>query len=419
MSFVRVLAIGGVYLLACGGWMLLGTTTMMRSDQLSGSLGADVRRLWGGPLVQEAPDFSVKIPGGEQSRKVFPVANRVKVELGLEHRRRGLNWYPTYNCDFSGEYTLFNHEEVAQKVRMHFKFPALDGTYDHFSFRLDGKVVTLPVDPSQGISEIIEVAPGQKRVVAVRYRTRGLGEWRYKPAGAGRQVQDLDLSVTTNFAAVDFPDGALSPMKKESAGEGMILTWQAGDLITNQDIGVIMPDKLNPGPLSARITFFAPVCLLFFFLVVGTIGILRGIGIHPMHYLFVAGGFFAFHLLFAYLVDHVPVHGSFAIAAVATVLLVTGYLAAALGRGFPWKLAAAGQFFYLILFSYSFFLKGMTGLTVTVGAVLTLGILMWVTARIDWFAFFGRPKPAAPDGAPRPPVARRVAEDGGMLSAGG
>jgi inner membrane protein involved in colicin E2 resistance len=165
-------------------------------------------------------------------------------------------------------------------------------------------------------------------------------------------------------------------------------------MLTSQDIAVSMPEKINPGPLAARITFFAPVCLLFFFLVVGTVGIVRKIPIHPMHYFFVAGGFFAFHLLFAYLVDHLPVHASFAIAAATTVLLVTGYLAAALGRDFPWKIAAVGQFFYLILFSYSFFLKGMTGLTVTVGAVLTLAALMRVTAKVDWFAFFGRPRTA-------------------------
>ena len=34
-----------------------------------------------------------------------------------------------------------------------------------------------------------------------------------------------------------------------------------------------------------------------------------------MNYLFVAAAFFAFHLLLAYLVDHVYIHAAFAIAA--------------------------------------------------------------------------------------------------------
>ena len=51
---------------------------------------------------------------------------------------------------------------------------------------------------------------------------------------------------------------------------------------------------------------------------------------------------------------------------------------------FPWKFAALGQLFCLVLFSCSFFLKGMTGLTVTLGSVLTLAVLMYLTARLDW-----------------------------------
>ena len=35
------------------------------------------------------------------------------------------------------------------------------------------------------------------------------------------------------------------------------------------------PDRLNPGPLAARITFFAPVSLLFFFTVMVILGVLR------------------------------------------------------------------------------------------------------------------------------------------------
>jgi hypothetical protein len=421
MSFGRFLAIGVIFGVATGGWFLLGSTTLVRSDQFSSSLGKDVEALWGGRLVQDAPEFTASpagpgANGPEPPRKLRPTNNKVEARLSLDYRRKGLIWYSTYVCDFRGSYTVTNREPAAEQVRAHFKFPAPKGTYTDFKCAIDGRPREATVDPAQGITEVLEIAAGQSREFSVAYTTRGLGEWHYRPAAAGG-VQNLDVCVETDFPDYDFPEGSLSPTSKDDGPKGATLAWKSGEMLTTQDIAVAMPEKLNPGPLSARITFFAPVCLLFFFLVVGTIGIVRKIAIHPMHYLFVAGGFFAFHLLFAYLVDHLPVHASFAVAAVATVLLVTGYLAGALGGGFPWKLAAAGQFFYLVLFSYSFFLKGMTGLTVTVGAVLTLGVLMWVTAKIDWFAFFGRPKPAAPNGKPLPPMARRIAEDGGIVNA--
>jgi hypothetical protein len=43
-----------------------------------------------------------------------------------------------------------------------------------------------------------------------------------------------------------------------------------------------------------------------------------------------------------------------------------------------------------VLFSYAFFFEGYTGLTVTVGAVVTLFVLMQLTGRLDWGALFAR-----------------------------
>jgi inner membrane protein involved in colicin E2 resistance len=207
---------------------------------------------------------------------------------------------------------------------------------------------------------------------------------------------------------VDFPDASLSPNERTISGSDCVCSWQADNLITSRRIGMIMPEKLNPGPLVERITFFAPFCLIFFFVLIMTIGIIYKIDVHPMHYLFIAGGFFAFHLLFAYMVDLVNLHISFLVSACVTVFLVSRYLRVALGAKFPWKVAFAGQLLYLILFSYSFFIKGMTGLTVTVGSILTLAALMKLTANTNWNEVFAKkeknlvkPKAACPPAPPK------------------
>jgi hypothetical protein len=49
------------------------------------------------------------------------------------------------------------------------------------------------------------------------------------------------------------------------------------------------------------------------------------------------------------------------------------------------------QFVYLVLFSYAFFFDGFTGLTITIGAILTLYIVMRTTARVQWAEVFARP----------------------------
>jgi hypothetical protein len=46
------------------------------------------------------------------------------------------------------------------------------------------------------------------------------------------------------------------------------------------------------------------------------------------------------------------------------------------------------------MFSYAFFLKGFTGLAITIGSVLTLFVVMQVTGRIRWTEkFAGKPVP--------------------------
>ncbi len=111
---------------------------------------------------------------------------------------------------------------------------------------------------------------------------------------------------------------------------------------------------------------------------------MRGIELHPMNYFFLAAAFFSFHLLLAYLVDHVSIHAAFAISAVVSVFLVVSYLRLVVGMRFASREAALAQFIYLVMFSYAFFLRGFTGLSITIGSVLTLFVVMQVTGRIRW-----------------------------------
>lgn len=320
------------------------------------------------------------------------------MSLQADHRKKGIIWHPTYVCTFDGTYTLANSEQVAQKHRIHFAFPAKDGTYDAFAVYLNGEKLVSPIDTKEGVRAIIGLQPGETAEFRAAYTTRGLGEWRYRMDPVVGRVRNLSLHVDTNFRDVDYPGGCLSPMTVGTTREGLALVWNASDLITNEDVGVVIPERLNPGPLTARITYFAPVCLVFFFVLVAAIHVVYNINIHPMHYLFVAAGFFAFHLLPAYTASLINIHLAFAIAAVVSVALVTSYLTTALHGRLPWKIAAGGQLFFLVLSSYSFFLKGITGLTVAVGAVVTLAVLMRVTAHVNWEEVFAKPQKA-----PTPP----------------
>jgi inner membrane protein involved in colicin E2 resistance len=116
-----------------------------------------------------------------------------------------------------------------------------------------------------------------------------------------------------------------------------------------------------------------------------------------MNYFFISAAFFAFHLLLAYLVDHVEVNVAFAIAAAASIALVVSYVRVLAGMRRALVRVAVAQLIFLVLFSYAFFFEGTTGLTITVGAVVTLFVLMQMTAHVDWGEVFAaRRMPAAP-----------------------
>lgn len=388
MSIKRIIAMVLIYGLTCCGWLILGLVTSVRSFDFSDRLRSEVNVLWGAPLVQKEPLLTVKIPGSEQVRRIMPVSNDIKVGMELDYRKKGLIWYPTYIAGFDGSYTITNTEDVKQKIILHFEFPLKGGTYDQLGIFLDGKRLDTPVSSKEGISEIIELPPEKSSIFRVTYKTRGFSEWKYRVNRNTGRIRNLTMVVKTDFKDIDYTPGSLSAMESREIENGMELTWKAADLITDQDFGIIVPEKLNPGPLASRITFFAPVCLIFYFFMIVTISIVRKIKIHPVHFLFVSASFFAFHLLLVYFIDHINIHVALAVSALTSILLVNLYLRAAVGKAFPWLISTAAQIFFLVLFSYSFFLKGMSGLTGAVGSVVTLAVIMKVTTHVDWEKVF-------------------------------
>jgi inner membrane protein involved in colicin E2 resistance len=226
--------------------------------------------------------------------------------------------------------------------------------------------------------------PGQVVQANFTYRSQGMNSWTYKFGDDVSKVKDFVLTMKTNFKDVDFGPDMLSPTEKEQTKDGWMLIWSYKNLLSGLQIGTTMPEKLQPGPLAGQISFFAPVSLFFFFFLIFILSTLRGIDLHPMNYFFLATAFFAFHLLMAYLVDHISIHAAFLICSVVSVFLVVSYLRLVVGMRFAALEAGGAQFIYLILFSYAFFFKGFTGLAITIGSIITLFLVMQLTGRVKW-----------------------------------
>lgn len=414
----RLVAIAFIYICTSIGWMILGATVFERSQSSDRRLRGRVSSTWGTPQNQQAPAaFVEKLetqvvtppvvrrpppPGtttattdvapparAEVVRTRVPIAleqTRANVAFDLEHRQKGLLWYSTYRVAFDGSYRFRNTAD-SDSIVLELRLPAAQAVYDDLRVTINGAPASYRPE-NQTIITSARVPRGDSVRLGVAYKSQGLDEWRYALGNDVTEVRDFALTMRTNFDDVDFPESTLSPTEKREIEGGWELQWRYANLLSGFQIGMDMPQKLQPGPLAGRIAFFAPVSLLFFFALMFIIVTIRRIDLHPMNYAFLAAAFFSFHVLLVYLADHISIHVAFLIASIVSVALVVSYLRLAVGHSFAFREAAVAQFIYLVLFSYAFFFEGFTGLAITIGSVITLFAAMQLTGRVRWSEVF-------------------------------
>ena len=401
----RIAAIIFIFGCTAVAWMILGVTIVARTDYAGSSLGYRVNANWGTPHQHTPPtahyvrvrevkteteqdgQTTVKTTKEEEDIYLPLEATRIDASLDLNHRQKGLLWYSTYKVGFAGEFAFRNSSGAAQSVTFSFPFPTQQAIFDELSFEIDGRTVEVE-NLGEKATARVTIAAGRTARFRVGYQSQGLNSWRYSFGEGIAQVKDFELNLKTNFADINFPEDTLSATSKRGTTKGWDLMWSYGNLLSGYQVGIEMPERLQPGPLAGRISFFAPVSLFFFFFLTFILTTLRGIDLHPMNYFFLAAAFFSFHLLLAYLVDHLSIHTAMVISSIVSLVLVVTYLRLLTGWRFALLEAGLSQLVYLILFSYAFFLEGFTGLTITVISILTLFVVMQMTGRVNWSDVF-------------------------------
>ena len=397
----KIAALVFIFVCTSVAWMILGATVEYRTDEYGTRLYYEVEELYGSIQHQYAPTISYSYP--KEVERTDPKTKRIitetkivtgklpisestiAVDFDLDYRKKGLLWYSTYTVGFDGAYVIVNDSGHDVTMKIFHTFPATNTEYDDFHFYLGEDEVEKLSWRENGVETDVEVAAGEAVAFRVIYQSRGQDQWFYHFGEEEIvEVTNFSLTANTDFTAVDYPTGSISPTTVGETEGGMVMFWDYTRKISGKQIGIEMPKKINPGPLVGRITFFAPVSLLFFFFILFMITTLKEIRIHPMNYFFLACAFFAFHLLFAYLVDHLNVHLSFAISSVVSLFLVVSYLRLVVGGKFAIFQAGLLQLVYLVLFSYTFFFRGYSALIVTIASIITLFVVMQMTGRISW-----------------------------------
>jgi inner membrane protein involved in colicin E2 resistance len=400
----RLLQIGFVWLGCAIAWVILGTTLVERSGESSGALREEVHALWGPPLELRPPQggYVVLVPrhqttttkdaAGRETQtdvvheeaephQIALVGSDVRARLRLTQRQKGLLWFPTYEVELTARYRFQNDSGQMRRIDFTLPLPGERAIFDDFSVLDDeGNPIEAKVQGGAASFALL-MKEGEERGLHVALRSRGTSQFAYALTGGSGEVRDFRMVIESDFADVDFPAGSLSPTQHGRTASGWRGEWKFTRLIAGMNIAVELPQRINPGPLASRITFFAPVGLLFFFFVVAVRAAAQRRPIHPLNYFFFGCAFFAFHLLFAYLVDHVAIAPALALSSVVSIFLVVTYARLFVGWRFALVEMGIAQVLYLVLFSTTFLWKGYTGLSITVGAILTLFVMMQVTGR--------------------------------------
>lgn len=372
------------------GWMLLAERLEMRTYKAIGSQLESVKQIWGSNLAQPMPSVRYKRFGSDVStlnRGEIDTSD-IQLNLKVDYRKKGLVYYTGYQATFIGKYTLLNPE--TEKIYLSFIFPyptqqgegvlqnvklLVQGQEDHddTEYQPDLALWTGVLNPKESLD------------ITVHYHGRGLNQFEYgfEP---DRQINNLTMKVDVQGAKeLDYAESTMPPTEPvEETFEGKTLTWKLDRALSQFNISVILPDKLNIEKQLFIMTYRAPVFFFFFLVSLGIILRLSQKNTHFTHIAVFSMAYFLFYPFFAYLATYMELMTSFGVAFGSLGILIFNYARALYG----FKVALAifmAYLFYLGITSVAALLPTYTGLILTIEGVFLMGIIMQVLSKYKDF----------------------------------
>jgi len=363
-------------------WLLLGGTVTSRAVIASQKLAYEVEGNWGPALAQGHPAAKARTQSTGESRGVIlPESSVIDVKLDFQPQKKGLITHRTYSSAMTATYTWRNPDPVDLTMEVGFQIPGSSTRIEAFKLSLDDRVIDEA--PADGKVELSFPLPaGTTKTMRLEYSALGKDSWLYHLAEGGK-AKNFQLTLTTNCHEYNVPIEAESPTRHRSTADGMTHEWAFANITGVETVGIEMPSFVDAAKVAARMSFFGPLSLGLFFSVLVIAAMRMGIFLHVAHFGLLAAACFAFQLLFAYSVDVLPAVLAFIVAAAVTMGLVGFYLYLIAGKTFT-RIAMVAQAAYIVLFNATFFFDGYTGLTLTIVGIITLGLVMGGTAKMDW-----------------------------------
>lgn len=370
------------------GWFLLAERLEIRTYKAVGQQLESVKQIWGDNLAQPMPSIRYKRFGSDVSTlsQGDIQASDIAITLEMDYRKKGLVYYTGYNAKFTGKYTLQNPESEKIYLSFIFPYPTQNGVLQDIKLLINGEEDPEDTEYQPELALWTgTLNPTETLEVTVRYHGRGLNQFEYgfEP---GKQINHFLMKVAVQGAdALDYAESTMPPTQPpKETPTGKLLTWQLDSTLSQFDIGIILPDKLNVEKQLFVMTYRAPVFFLLFLFSLLAIFFLSKKTADFTQVAAISIVYFLFYPLFAYLAAYMDVILSFAIAFAGIGLLIFNYVRTL--HGFKLGIAVFTIYlFYLGVTSVAALLPTYTGLILTIEGVVLMGVIMQILSRYQDF----------------------------------
>lgn len=388
----------------------------------------DIQNLWGGEQTVTGPILKLPYELDNQTvyglsfvdeKFVYLLADELSIDAGVttEVRYRGIHKVPVYSSiiEISGSIDFRALELLGiapEKVRWSgaelflgvsdpmviSKIPVVTVDAEEISFTAGGTGIDgIPSQLSAPLGQAFDTATVDGPLnLEISLAVKGSGSLQFLPL-----AENANITMSANWASPSFT-GRQLPSVREIRDDGFEATWQSsrvgrklprawrrGDdaqfMALQGAFGARFIQPVSVYQVIERSTKYAVLIIGLTFVAYFLMEVVADLKLHPLQYLLVGLANTLFFLLLLSLAEHVGFGAAYVASACASITLIAGYSAAILLRRIrallmAGVLAALYALLYMTLQAQSFaLLAGSTGLW------LTLGTVMYLTRRINWY----------------------------------
>ncbi|RAR75420.1 cell envelope integrity protein CreD [Flavobacterium aciduliphilum] len=356
-------------------------------------------------------DSTTKVVKVKEFIHILPNELKITGKINPEQRNRGIYQIVVYNSKItiSGKFKNFNSSEydipekdiIFNKAQFTLGINDLRGiekqinlNWNDKSYSFNPGVISDDIVKS-GMNAQIEINPTDNSYSSFSFEIdlKGSQILYFTPVG-----KTTDVTIESSWKTPSF-NGAFLPDSRKVTDSGFKANWNILHLnrnypqtwtnntynISNSSFGIDLILPVGNYQKTYRSIRYAILFIVFTFIVFFFIEILNKIFIHPIQYILVGIALIVFYSLLLSLSEHLKFDVSFIISALATLLLIAGYVKAIL-KSTPLMYLISG--ILLILYTFIFVIIQLEDFALLIGSIgifIILGLVMYFSRKIDWY----------------------------------